>query len=82
MKPLLLAWIPWPSPPLAAPPPLAADAVRETRVATGFSRIEIDGQADVILRQGASEGVTIEAAAQALRQIETEVQAADARVSR
>jgi hypothetical protein len=52
---------------------LAADPVRETRVATGFSRIEIDGQADVILRQGTSEGVTIEATAQALRRIETEV---------
>src|SRR5258706_6015876 len=49
---------------------LAADPVRETRVATGFSRIEIDGQADVILRQGASEGVTVEASAQALRQID------------
>jgi hypothetical protein len=53
---------------------LAADAVRETRVATGFSRIEVDGQADVILRQGTSEGVTIEASGQALRNIETDVQ--------
>jgi putative autotransporter adhesin-like protein len=51
----------------------AADAVRETRVAADFSRIEVDGQADVILRQGASEGVTIEASAQALREIETDV---------
>jgi Putative auto-transporter adhesin, head GIN domain len=49
---------------------LAADAVRETRVATGFSRIEIDGQADVILHQGTSEGVTVEASAQALRKID------------
>jgi len=49
---------------------LAADSVRETRVATGFSRIEIDGEADVILRQGASEGVTVEASAQALQQID------------
>ena len=52
---------------------LAAEPVRESRAATGFSRIEIDGQADVILRQGTSEGVTLEASAQALRNIETEV---------
>jgi len=52
---------------------LAADPVRETRVATGFSKIEIDGHADVILRQGTSEGVTIEASAQALRNVETNV---------
>jgi hypothetical protein len=53
---------------------LAADPVRETRIATGFSRIEIDGQADVILRQGTSEGVILEASAQALRQIDLGVQ--------
>ena len=73
MKTLLLAWtvaLASLGPPSAA---LAADPIRETRVATGFSRIEIDGQADVILRQGTSEGVTIEATAQALRRIETEV---------
>lgn len=52
---------------------LAAEPVRESRAATGFSRIEIDGQADVILRQGTSEGVTLEASPQALRNIETEV---------
>ncbi len=52
---------------------LAAEPVRDTRVATGFSRIEIDGQAEVILLQGTSEGVTIEATAQALRQIDTDV---------
>lgn len=51
----------------------AADAARETRVATGFSRIEIDGQAEVTLRQGTSEGVVLEASAQALQQIDTEV---------
>lgn len=51
----------------------AADAVRETRVATGFSRLEIDGQADVILRQGNREGLTIEAAGHALKKIESEV---------
>jgi hypothetical protein len=52
---------------------MAVELQRETRVATGFSRIDIEGQADVTLRQGSSEGVTIEASAQALRQIETEV---------
>jgi len=52
---------------------MAVELQRETRVATGFSRIDIEGQADVTLRQGSSEGVTIEASAQALRQIETDV---------
>jgi hypothetical protein len=51
----------------------AAEAVRETRPAAGFSRIEIVGDAEVILRQGATEGVTVEASQQALRGIETEV---------
>ena len=51
----------------------AADPIRETRAATGFSRLEIDGQADVILRQGTREGLTIEAAPQALKQIDSEV---------
>lgn len=54
-------------------PAHGAELVRETRVATGFSRIEVDGQADVVLRQGTSEGVSIEATAQALKQIETDV---------
>ena len=52
---------------------VAADVVQETRAATGFTRIEIDGQADVVLRQGTTEGVSIEATAQALKQIETDV---------
>jgi hypothetical protein len=73
MKPLLIAWTMVLATLGAGTPALAADTVVETRVATGFSRIEIDGQADVILRQGASEGVAIEATTQALRQIETEV---------
>ena len=73
MRHLLLAWILAFASLGSAADAGAADAVRETRVATGFSKIEIDGQADVILRQGTTEGVTIEAAAQALRQIETEV---------
>jgi hypothetical protein len=52
---------------------LAADPVQETRVATGFSRIDIAGHAEVLLRQGTSEGVTVEAMPQALRQVETGV---------
>src|SRR6478752_5880890 len=51
----------------------AADVVRETRAVTGFSRIEVDGQADVTLRQGKTEGLTLEATAQGLKQIRTEV---------
>jgi hypothetical protein len=57
----------------APPSSVAAEAVRETRVASGFSRVEIDGQAEVVLRQGSSEGLTLEASAQALRDIETVV---------
>jgi hypothetical protein len=52
---------------------LAADPVQEARVATGFSKIAVAGHAEVLLRQGTSEGVTIEALPQVLRQIETEV---------
>ena len=51
----------------------AAEAVRENRVVSGFSRIEIDGQAEVILRQGSTEGLTLQASAQALRNIDTVV---------
>ncbi len=72
MRPLLLVWI-MAFASLGAADARAADPVRESRVATAFSKIQIDGQADVILRQGTTEGVTIEATAQALRQIETEV---------
>jgi hypothetical protein len=46
---------------------------RETRVVTGFSRIEVYGMAEVRLRQGTTEGATIEAAAQLLPRIRTEV---------
>lgn len=56
-----------------SPPAEAAEAVRESRDVKGFSRIEIDGQAEVTLRQGTVEGVTISASAQALRHIETGV---------
>ena len=57
----------------AAPRAEAADAVSETRDAKGFTRIEIDGQAEVTLRQGTVEGLTIHASEQALRHIETSV---------
>jgi len=73
MKNLLLAYALALSSFGAGTPATAAEPVRETRVASGFSRIDIDGQADVILRQGTSEGVTIEASAQALRNIDTDV---------
>jgi hypothetical protein len=56
-----------------SPPAAAAEAVRETRPAAGFSRIEIVGDAEVTLRQGTTEGVTLEASQQALRGIDTEV---------
>jgi len=73
MKTLLIAGILAVSTLGAGNAALAADVVRETRTATGFTRIEVDGQADVVLRQGTSEGVSIEATAQALKQIETDV---------
>jgi len=57
----------------AAPGAMAADAVHETRQAAGFNRIEIDGQAEVVLRQGTFEGLAIDASAEALRHIETSV---------
>jgi hypothetical protein len=46
---------------------------RETRSATGFSRIDVSGLAEVTLQQGSNEGVTIEAPAQMLPGIKTEV---------
>ena len=60
---------------------LAADVLRETRAASGFSRLEVDGQADVMLRQGTTEGVAIEATAQALKQIRTEVRGRTLRIT-
>jgi hypothetical protein len=49
------------------------ESQRETRVLTGFSRIEIVGMADVRLRQGTTEGATVEATGQLLPRIRTEV---------
>jgi hypothetical protein len=57
----------------AAHPGLAAEAVRENRPVSGFSMIEIAGQADVVLRQGTTEALTLEASAQALQSIRTVV---------
>ena len=58
----------------------AADVLRETRPATGFSRIQIDGQADITLVQGATEGITLEATAQGLKQIHTDVRGRTLRI--
>ncbi len=49
------------------------EVVREDRVATGFHRLEIDGQVEVTLVQGATEGVTVEAPSSMLRRVRTEV---------
>lgn len=53
--------------------PSLAESQRETRVVSGFTRIEVDGVAEVRLRQGKTEGATIEAPAQWLRRMRTEV---------
>ncbi|HEX3632811.1 MAG TPA: head GIN domain-containing protein [Casimicrobiaceae bacterium] len=66
---------------LAASGGHAADVLRETRAVTGFSRIEVDGQADITLRQGATEGLALEATAQSLKQIRTEVRNRTLRIS-
>lgn len=49
------------------------EATRETRAVSGFNRISISGLADVELRQGSTEGVTIDAPASLQRRIRTEV---------
>jgi hypothetical protein len=51
----------------------AADVQQETRPATGFHRIDIDGKFEVTLVQGDAEGVTVEATAAALPRIRTQV---------
>jgi len=53
--------------------PSLGESQRETRVVSGFTRIEVDGVAEVRLRQGKTEGATIEAPAQWLRRMRTEV---------
>ena len=49
------------------------ESQRETRALTDFNRIEVYGTAEVRLRQGTTEGATVEAAAQILPRIRTEV---------
>jgi hypothetical protein len=66
---------------LAASGGYAADVVRETRAVSGFSRIEVEGQADITLRQGTTEGLTLEATAQGLKQILTEARGRTLRIS-
>lgn len=61
-------------------PSHAADVVRETRAVAGFSRIQIDGQADITLVQGETEGITLEATAQGLKQIQTDVRGRTLRI--
>ncbi len=50
-----------------------AEVQRETRSATGFNRIDVAGLAEVTLQQGGNEGVTIEAPAQMMPRIKTDV---------
>src|SRR5271165_7072172 len=58
---------------LAGAPAGAVELQQETRAVAGFHRIDINGEARVTLVQGATESVTIEAAAAALPQIHTGV---------
>jgi Putative auto-transporter adhesin, head GIN domain len=58
----------------AGPQACAADeSQRETRPLTSFSRIEVDGYAEVVLRQGKTESATVEAPVDLLRRIRTRV---------
>src|SRR5207302_3833338 len=51
----------------------AEKLMREDRAVTGFHRLEIVGQIDVTLVQGAAEGVTVEGPSSLLRRVRTEV---------
>jgi hypothetical protein len=53
----------------------AAEPQQETRAATGFHRIDIDGKFEVVLVQGDAEGVTVEGPAALLPRVRTEVKA-------
>jgi hypothetical protein len=53
--------------------PAGSEESQETRAVAGFRRIEINGQVNVTLVQGTTEGVTIDAPAAALSRIRTEV---------
>jgi len=46
---------------------------RETRALPSFSRIEVDGVAEIVLRQGKTEGATVEASSDLLPRIRTRV---------
>jgi hypothetical protein len=50
-----------------------AESQRETRALPSFNRIEIVGVADVLIRQGKTEGATVDASAQILPRIRTVV---------
>jgi len=51
----------------------AVELQEESRVATGFHRVDIDGKFEVTLVQGSAEGVTVEAPAAALPHVRTQV---------
>jgi hypothetical protein len=59
----------------------AADVLIETRAVASFSRIEVEGQAEITLRQGRTEAVTMEATGQGLKQIRTDVRGRTLRIS-
>ena len=50
-----------------------AGSQSETRALPSFSRIEVDGVAEIVLRQGKAEGATVEAPAELLPRIRTRV---------
>lgn len=56
-----------------APPAAGEDSQQETRALSGFRRIDINGQVNVTLVQGATESVTIDAPPASLARIHTEV---------
>ncbi len=51
----------------------AGEVQHETRSVSGFSRIEVSGLAEITLRQGRTEAVSVEAPAETLPRIRTEV---------
>lgn len=57
----------------SAPAHAAEELQQETRAVPGFRRVDINGQVNVTLVQGAGENVTIEASAASLARIRTEV---------
>ena len=51
----------------------SGETIRDARAVSGFNRIEVNGVAEVTLRQGARESVTVEAAAAQATSVETSV---------